>query len=87
MTIIRTPFPRSQSKSPVCLPVACIYYGAFTGGNENDSAEYVAGLVIELTGDFAGEHRRLGMFRIAASMGFAWFGLGKGRRLWDVTMV
>ena len=79
--------PQSLSENPMCLPVARLLSGASTGGDENEQRGFVAGLVIEPTGDYANEYRRLGYFRVAASAGSAWFGLGPGLPLWDVTLV
>ena len=73
--------PQSLSENPMCLVVASGF------GDENEIREYVAGLVIEATGDYAGEYRRLGLFRVVASAGRVWFGLGQGLPLWDVTVV
>lgn len=79
--------PQSLSKNPMCLPVARLRSGASCGGDENEKRSFVAGLVIEPTGDYADEYRRLGLFRIAASAGIAWFGLDQGRRLREITLV
>ena len=79
--------PQSLSKNPLCLPVARLHSGASAGGDENDKRNFVAGLVVEPTGDYADEYRRLGLFRIAASAGIAWFGLDQGPRLRDITLV
>lgn len=79
--------PQSLSENPICLPVARLLSGASAGGDENERHGFVAGLVIEPTGDYAHEYRRLGCFRVAASAGTAWFGLGQGLLLWDVTLV
>ena len=79
--------PQSLSENPMCLPVARLLSGASAGGDENDQHGFVAGLVIEPTGDYANEYRRRGYFRVAASAGIAWFGLGQGLLLWDVTLV
>ena len=76
--------PQSLSENPMCLPVAHVLSGASAGGDENEQHGFIAGLVIEPTGDYADEYRRLGCFRIGASAGTAWFG---GRLLWDVTLV
>ena len=79
--------PQSLSENPICLPVARLIPGASAGRDENDRYRFVAGLVIEPTGDYADEYRRLGCFRVAASAGTAWFGLGRGQLLWDLTLV
>ena len=79
--------PQSLSQNPICLPVARFHSGASTGGDENDRRDFIAGLVIEPTGDYAGDYRRLGMFQVAESTGIAWFGLDQGQPLWDVTLV
>ena len=79
--------PQSLSKNPMCLPVARLRSGASSGGDENDKRNVVAGLVIEPTGDYADEYRRLGLFQMAASAGIAWFGLDQARRLHDITVV
>ena len=79
--------PQSLSKNPMCLAVARLRSGASTGGNENDEHEFVAGLVIEPTGDFADEYRRRGFFRVAPRAGTTWFGMDHGRLLRDVTLV
>ena len=51
----------------MCLPVARLRSGVSAGGDENDKHAFVAGLVIEPTGHYANEYRRLGLFRIAVS--------------------
>lgn len=79
--------PQSLSENPMCLPVARLLSGASAGGDENEQHGFVAGLVIEPSGDYADEYRRLGCFRVAASAGIAWFGLGQGLLLWDITLV
>ena len=79
--------PQSLSKSPVCLPVARLCSSASAGEEENDKGSFVAGLVIEPTGDYADEYRRLGLFRIAASAGIARFGLDQRRLMRDITLV
>ena len=71
----------------MCLPVARLRTSAFAGEEENDKGSFVAGLVIEPTGDYAGEYRRLGLFRMAASAGIAWFGLDQRRLTRDITLV
>lgn len=42
------------------LPVARLLSGASAGADENEEDGLVAGLVIEPTGDYADEYRRLG---------------------------
>ena len=79
--------PQSLSENPICLPVARLLSGASAGGDENERHGFVAGLVIEPTGNYAHEYRRLGCFRVAASAGTVWFGLGQGLLLCDVTLV
>ena len=76
-----------SSANPMCLPVARLRSGTFAGGVENDEHEFVAGLVIEPTGDYDDEYRRIGFFRVAASAGVAWFGCDQGRLVRDVTLV
>lgn len=79
--------PQSLSENPMCLPVARLLSGASAGGDENDRSEFIAGLVIEPTGAYTDEYRRLGFFRVAGNAGTAWFGLGQGLLPWDFSLV
>lgn len=79
--------PQALSENPMCLPVAHLRSGTSAGGDENEQRDFVAGLVIEPTGNYRDEYRRLGYFRVAANAGNDSFGLGQGLFLWDVTLV
>ena len=72
-----------------CNMLACarLLSGTSAGGDENEQSGCVAGLVIEPTGKYAYKYRRLGCFRVAGDVGTAWFGLGQGLLLWDITFV
>ena len=70
--------PQSLSENPMCLTVARLFSGASAGGDGNEQHGFTAGLVIEPTGDYANEYRRLGYFQVAASTGTACFGLDQG---------
>ena len=53
----------------------------------NEQHDFVAGLVIEPTGNHADEYQRLGCSRVAANAGIVCFGLDQGLFPWDVTLV
>ena len=79
--------PQSLSDYPMCLPVARLLSGASAGGDENNPHDFIAGLVIEPTGNYTDEYRRLGCFRVGANAATVWFGLSQGLFMRDITLV
>ena len=79
--------PGNLPENALCLPIARISSGASLGEDENSVHGIVAGIVVEPSGEFAGEYRRLGFFRVSESAGVVWFGLNDKRELWDITLI
>jgi hypothetical protein len=64
-------FPREARYLPI------IYYGEARKGLENNKSFWPAGLVIQPTGDFPGEYRRLKVFRMTKRVE------GSGLKAWS----
>lgn len=56
----------------ICLPL--MYYGETRMGFKNMRNSWLAGLVVQPTGEFLDESRRLGAFRMSEQSGRKWFG-------------
>ena len=74
-------------ENPLCLPIARISSGASLGEDENSLHGIIAGIVVEPTGEFEGEYRRLGFFRVLESAGVTWFGLNDRRDICHITLI
>ena len=79
--------PGVLPETALCLPIARIPAGVSLGQDENAINGILAGLVIEPTGYFKNEYRRLGFFRILESAGVVWFGLHDKQDLWDISLI
>jgi len=68
-----------------CLPLFSCYYETNVGSENNEEKEhFIAGLVIQPTGEFRDEYSRVGVFRISENSGRAWFA---GSDTSEVTLV